>query len=133
MKPRISMITLGVIDLQESIKFYQKGLGFPKMESPAEVAFFTLNGSWLGLYNRKSFAEDATVSSEGSGFTGFTLSHNVASEAEVDHTIKQAVSAGATLVKQPQKVFRGRLLWLLQRPRRLLMGGCLQSPLLGWP
>jgi len=109
MKPRISMITLGVIDLQESIKFYQKGLGFPKMESPAEVAFFTLNGSWLSLYHRKSLAEDATVSSEGSGFTGFTLSHNVASEAEVDNTIKQAVSAGATLVKPPQKVFWGGL------------------------
>ena len=101
------MITLGVIDLEESIKFYQKGLGFPKMESPAEVAFFTLNGSWLGLYNRKSLVEDSTVSSEESGFTRFTLSHNVASEAEVDHTIKQAVSAGATLVKQTQKVFWG--------------------------
>ena len=43
------MITLGVIDLEESIKFYQNSLGFPKMESPTEVAFLTLNGSWLGL------------------------------------------------------------------------------------
>ena len=105
MKPRISMITLGVSDLETSIKFYQEGLGFPKMESPPEVAFFTLNGSWLGLYSRESLAEDATVAPEGSGFTGFTLSHNVASEAEVDQTIEQAVSVGATLVKPPQKVF----------------------------
>ena len=107
MKPRISMITLGVNDLETSIKFYQEGLGFPKMESSPEVAFFTLNGSWLGLYNRKSLAEDATVSPEGSGFTGFTLSHNVASESEVDQTIEQAVSVGAKLVKPPQKVFWG--------------------------
>ena len=101
------MITLGVSDLETSIKFYQSGLGFPKMESPPEVAFFTLNGTWLGLYSRESLAEDAAVSPEGSGFTGFTLSHNVASEAEVDQTIEQAISTGATLVKPPQKVFWG--------------------------
>ena len=61
MKPRISMITLGVNDLETSIRFYQDGLGFPKMESTPDVAFFTLNGSWLGLYNRESLAEDATA------------------------------------------------------------------------
>ena len=59
MKPRISMVTLGVSDLQKSIAFYQRGLGFPKMESPPDVAFFTLNGSWLGLYARDSLAQDA--------------------------------------------------------------------------
>ena len=107
MKPRISMITLGVKDLETSIKFYHEGLGFPKMESPSEVAFFTLNGSWLGLYSRESLAEDATVSPAGSGFAGFTLSHNVASKAEVDQSIEQAVSAGAELIKRPQKVFWG--------------------------
>jgi len=101
------MITLGVSELEASIQFYQDGLGFPKMESLPEVAFFTLNGSWLGLYSRDSLAEDATVSPEGSGFTGFTLSHNVASETEVDQTIEQAVSAGATLIKSPQKTFWG--------------------------
>jgi catechol 2,3-dioxygenase-like lactoylglutathione lyase family enzyme len=54
MNPRISMITLGVNDLETSIRFYKDGLGFPKMESPPEVAFFILNGSWLGLYGRES-------------------------------------------------------------------------------
>ena len=52
MKPRISMITLGVSDLPRSIEFYERGLGFPRMVSPPEVAFFTLNGTWLGLYGR---------------------------------------------------------------------------------
>ena len=84
MKPRISMITLGVKDFEKSVKFYEEGLGFPRMESPPEVAFFTLNGSWLGLYGRESLAEDASVSAEGSGFSGFALAHNVASEAEVE-------------------------------------------------
>jgi catechol 2,3-dioxygenase-like lactoylglutathione lyase family enzyme len=107
MKPRISMITLGVKDLQRSVNFYQHGLGFPRMDSPPEVAFFTLNGSWLGLYGRESLAEDAAVSADGSGFSGFALAHNVASEAEVDKLIEQAISAGATLAKAAQKTSWG--------------------------
>ncbi len=107
MKPRISMITLGVRDLAVSIAFYEQGLGLPRMESPPEVAFFTLNGTWLGLYGREALAEDAQVSHDGEGFEGFALSHNVASEAEVDELMAQAVAAGGTLVKQPQKVFWG--------------------------
>ena len=107
MKPRISMITLGVRDLAEAVKFYEAGLGFPRMESPPEVAFFTLNGSWLGLYSRNALAEDATVPPEGNGFEGFTLSHNVSSEEEVEQVMGQALAAGATLVKAAQKVFWG--------------------------
>jgi catechol 2,3-dioxygenase-like lactoylglutathione lyase family enzyme len=107
MNPRISMITLGVRDLAAAIRFYEQGLGFPRMDSPPEVAFFTLNGSWLGLYGREALADDATVSAEGSGFEGFTLAHNVQSEAEVDAVLAQAVAAGATLVKPAGKVFWG--------------------------
>ena len=54
MKPRITMITFGVTHLEGSIEFYQEGLGFPRMESLPEVAFFTLIGSWLRLCNRVS-------------------------------------------------------------------------------
>ena len=107
MKPRISMITLGVRDLDKAVEFYEKGLGFPRMQSPPEVAFFTLNGTWLGLYGREALAEDATVSPEGEGFESFTLAHNVSSKEEVDEVVSQAVAAGAVLVKQPQEVFWG--------------------------
>lgn len=107
MKPRISMITLGVRDLQKAITFYEDGLGFPRMDSTPGVAFFTLNGTWLGLYGWDALAEDAQVPADGTGFAGFSLAHNVASEQEVDAVVNQAVSAGGTLVKQPQKVFWG--------------------------
>lgn len=107
MKPRISMITLGVSDLEKAIGFYEKGLGFPRMESPPEVAFFTLNGTWLGLFGRKSLAEDANVTAQGSGFPGFTLSHNVESEAEVDRVFANAVAVGAVALKKPQKTSWG--------------------------
>lgn len=107
MKPRISMITLGVSDLERSITFYEKGLGFPRKESPPEVAFFTLNGTWLGLFGRDALAEDAKVSSDGSGFNAFSLAHNLESEAEVDAAMDQALAAGAELVKKPEKVFWG--------------------------
>ena len=107
MKPRISMITLGVNNLEASVQFYEEGLGLPRMDSPPEVAFFTLNGSWLGLYSRESLAEDTGVSAEGSGFAGITIAHNVDSEEAVDDVLKQAVEAGAKLVKPAQKVFWG--------------------------
>ncbi len=101
------MITLGVRDLAASIRFYEEGLGLPRMESPPEVAFFTLNGTWLGLYGHEALAEDAGVPAEGSGFAGIALAHNLASEAEVDELLEQAVAAGAKLVKPGQKVFWG--------------------------
>jgi uncharacterized glyoxalase superfamily protein PhnB len=101
------MVTLGVRNFDAAVAFYEQGLGFPRMESPPGVAFFTLNGTWLGLYGWDELAEDATVSAEGSGFAGVTLAHNVASEVEVDEVVSQALAAGATLVKKPQKVFWG--------------------------
>ncbi|AWI74740.1 glyoxalase [Parazoarcus communis] len=107
MQPRISMITLGVRDIAASVEFYEKGLGFPRLESPPSVAFFKLNGTWLGLYGREALAEDAQVPADGSGFSGFALAHNVSSEKEVDGVIARAVKAGATLTKKPQKVFWG--------------------------
>ncbi|MCA9235260.1 MAG: VOC family protein [Planctomycetales bacterium] len=107
MKPRISMITLGVRDLPAAVKFYEQGLGFPRRKSSPEVAFFTLNGTWLGLYGREALAEDANVPAEGGGFAGFALAHNVHSEAEVDAVIAHAIAAGATLVKPPQTVSWG--------------------------
>jgi uncharacterized protein len=107
MQPRISMITLGVADLEKSILFYQQGLGFPRMESPPEVAFFPLDGSWLGLFGRTALAEDAGVPAEGGGFSGIALAHNVTSEAEVDAAIARAVDAGAKLVKHARKTSWG--------------------------
>jgi uncharacterized glyoxalase superfamily protein PhnB len=77
------------------------------MDSPPEVAFFTLNGSWLALYDRESLAKDAGVSPEGSGFAGITIAHNVASENAVDEVMQQALSAGANLVKPARKTSWG--------------------------
>lgn len=108
MQPRISMITLGVDDIGESIRFYEQGLGFPRL--PAEddkVAFFSLNGSWLGLYPRHLLARDAGVTSQGRGSHSVTLAHNVQSREEVDEVMIRALAAGATLVKTAKEVFWG--------------------------
>ncbi len=107
MQPRISMITLGVSDLEISKKFYRDGLGFPLKDDEPNIAFFKLNGTWLGLYGRDALAEDATVPAEGSGFSGIALAHNVSSEQEVEDVLAEAVRAGATLLKPAQKVSWG--------------------------
>jgi catechol 2,3-dioxygenase-like lactoylglutathione lyase family enzyme len=107
MEPRITLITLGVADLERSIAFYRDGLGLPQRDGPDGIAFLETSGTRLSLYPRKALAEDAQVSSEGSGFRDFTLAHNVRSTEDVDRTLREAVAAGATLVKPGQKVFWG--------------------------
>ena len=107
MKPHITIITLGVIDLQRAINFYEKGLGLPRKNESDSIAFFDMSGTMLALYPRDELAEDITISPEGTGFQGFTLAHNVASPEEVDLTLAEAVAAGAELVKPGQEAFWG--------------------------
>jgi uncharacterized protein len=109
MKSKISLITLGVTNFQESLTFYRDGLGFKVHEfaDGQDVAFFELDGTWLSIYPREKLAEDAKVSATGSGFQGFTLAHNVGSKAEVDQVYAHALSVGAKPVKTPEEVFWG--------------------------
>lgn len=103
------MITLGVDDVAAAATFYETGLGLPRFAVPSdEVAFFDLAGTWLGLFGRAALAEDAGVAdagvaAESAPFGGFALAHNLASEAEVDALFKEALAAGATVTKAPQK------------------------------
>ncbi len=101
MKPRISMVALGVKDLAASQKFYEEGLGLPKVDGPPGVAFFDLNGTWLGLSPMDDQAKDIGVSVQASGYAGINLVHNVASEAEVDRVVEDAKKAGASVIKPP--------------------------------
>jgi len=116
MKPHITLITLGVKDLQRAIEFYQQGLGLPRREGPDGIAFFETTGTMLSLYPRDKLAEDITIPEQGSGFPGFTLAHNVDSPEQVDRTLAEAVAAGALLVKPGQKVFWGGYSGYFQDP-----------------
>ncbi|MFN3521047.1 MAG: VOC family protein [Phenylobacterium sp.] len=109
MKPKISLITLGARDLPRMVAFYRDGLGFPthNYTDGDDMVMFRLEGSWLGLFPRKASAEDAGVSSEGSGFSGVVLSHNEPSKEAVDRAFAEALAAGAAPVKTPQDVFWG--------------------------
>ncbi|MBI5251515.1 MAG: VOC family protein [Desulfomonile tiedjei] len=99
MEPRISIITLGVSNLERSISFYRDCLGLPMRESSPEIAFFETKGTWLALFPRDLLADDAGTPPEGSGFRGFTLAHNVRTRGEVDGTLAEAAAAGAKIVK----------------------------------
>jgi len=106
-EPHITIVGLGVADLQRAIEFYQEGLGLPRNEGPEDIAFFNMGGVILSVYPRDKLAEDIGVSPEGSGFSGVTLAHNVASPEAVDALLQEAVAAGAKLIKPGQKVFWG--------------------------
>ena len=109
MQPRISIITLGVKDLEASYKFYKEGLGFPTSRSDdQQIVFFQTSGVCLALYPQEKLAEDAKLQNTNhSGFKGFTIAHNVRTKEEVDQVIGLAKSAGAKIVKEAQKVFWG--------------------------
>ena len=97
MKPRISVITLGVADLERSRRFYCDGLGFTaRPESSERAVFIQLQGAWLSLFPRDWLAQLAHTSPEGTGFPGVVISHNVGTAGEVDEVIALALKAGGT-------------------------------------
>ncbi|MDB5284342.1 MAG: hypothetical protein JWO06_3417 [Bacteroidota bacterium] len=108
MRQKLNLITLGVADLERSLNFYEKGLGWKRASPETEgIAFFPLGGMVLSLYSRKALAEDAMLSEAGSGFSGISLSYNAKSEQEVDDVLSEVEKLGATIVKPAQKVFWG--------------------------
>ena len=107
MEPHVSLIALGVSNLERALAFYRDEQGLPMREGDTGVAFFQLRGLWLALFPREALAEDAGVSSAGQGFTGIALAHNVSTNEEVDALLGQAVAAGGLLVKAGQPAFWG--------------------------
>ena len=112
MEPRVSLLTLGVSDLERAVAFYRDGLGWPKSEvGGEEVAFFKTAGVVIALFPRPSFAADAGIDVddvEHGGFSRISLAHNVAEEGQVDAVLAEAAQAGATIVKEAQEIFFGR-------------------------
>ncbi len=123
MKPRVSIITIGVDDLERSLRFYRDGLGLrtegiigTEFEYGA-VAFFDLeSGVKFALYPRKSLAMDSEVPLGPHSATELSLGHNVLSPEEVDAVMEQAKNAGAVIVKPAQKTFWGGYAGYFQDP-----------------
>jgi uncharacterized glyoxalase superfamily protein PhnB len=107
MEQRLTLVTLGVGDLEHSRRFYA-ALGWREIEPRQEsVAFFQLNGIGLSLFPRKELAKDAQMADGPAGFSGITLAHNLRNEGAVDALFAEMIAAGATSVKTPRKVFWG--------------------------
>ena len=108
MEPRITLITLGVEDLERSLAFYRDGLGWPtegivgeEFENGAVVFFDLKNGMKLALWPRTSLAIEARVSAEGKSAATFEVAHNVRTREEVDQVIALARAAGARITNPP--------------------------------
>jgi uncharacterized protein len=107
MEQRISLITLGVADLERSRAFYER-LGWQRSVRDADgIAFFQAGGMAFALYPRSDLAKDAGLAPEGQGFPGFALAYNARSRAEVDAVLAEAQGAGATILKPAQEAFWG--------------------------
>jgi uncharacterized protein len=123
MKPRITLITIGVDDLERSLRFYRDGLGLKtegivgtQFEHGA-VAFFELQeGLKLAIWPRKSIAHDSGIPLGASSPTEFTIGHNVSTKAQVDAVIEQAKKAGAAIVKPAHNTFWGGYAGYFQDP-----------------
>lgn len=123
MKPRITLITLGVDDLERAVRFYRDGLGWKTdgivgtgFEHGA-VAFFDLHGGLrLALWPRASLAHDTGLALSGNHPPGFSLAHNVTSRAEVDAAMGEAREAGARIVKEAYETFWGGYAGYFQDP-----------------
>ena len=123
MKPRITVLTLGVSDLETSLAFYRDGLGLltegivgQEFEYGA-VAFFNLqNGLMLALWPRTSIARDAGLALQPPSATEFTIGHNVGSKEEVDAVMEQATRAGAKIVRAAGETFWGGYAGYFQDP-----------------
>ena len=123
MKPHITLLTLGVSDLQRAVEFYRDGLGFPTEGivgaefTHGAVAFFTLSsGLKLALWPRESLAADSGLALQPPSSTEMSLGHNVASEKEVNDVMQQAAQAGARIVKPAQATFWGGYAGYFQDP-----------------
>jgi catechol 2,3-dioxygenase-like lactoylglutathione lyase family enzyme len=106
MEQRVSVITLGISDLDRARRFYE-ALGWKTGAKEADdVVFFQAGGLVLSLWGREKLAEDSTVS-VGTGWGGMALAHNVRSPEEVDEVIEEARAAGATIGREPGDTFYG--------------------------
>jgi catechol 2,3-dioxygenase-like lactoylglutathione lyase family enzyme len=123
MKPRITVITICVDDLEKSRRFYQDGLGLKtegiigqEFEHGAVVFFDLQAGLRLALWPRKSLAHDSGLAPGQPSPTELSLGHNVSSRTEVDAVMEQAKNAGATIVKPAQETFWGGYAGYFQDP-----------------
>jgi len=123
MKPRITVITIGVDDLEKSLAFYRDGLGLPtqgivgKEFAHGAVAFFDLqSGVKLAIWARKDIAHDAQIPQTPGSASEFTIGHNVSSKNEVDAVMEQAKRAGARIVKIAGDTFWGGYAGYFQDP-----------------
>ena len=123
MEPRITVLTLGVDDLERSVRFYRDGLGLPtegiigrEFEHGA-VAFFKLQaGLLLAVWPRDSIAHDTQIAKTAHSPTEFTIGHNVRTTEEVDQVMAQAVAAGARVLKSAAPTFYGGYAGYFQDP-----------------
>jgi len=107
MEQRVSIITLGVADLERSRAFYER-LGWKRSMAGAEgIIFFQMRGMALALFPRGELAKDANIEPDGTGFSGISLAYNARRREDVDSALAEAEAAGAKLIQHAHEAFWG--------------------------
>ena len=106
MEQRVSLLTLGVIDLARARAFYE-GLGWSPAMDIQETVFYEAGGTVLVLWGREKLAADTGVVDGGADWSGITMAHNVRSRDEVHEVVEQARSLGAEIAREPAETFYG--------------------------
>ena len=117
MDQRLTMITLGVSDLENSKRFYNEVFGWtPTKDSNENIVFYKANGMLLSLYERQALVDDAMISTEGERFRSFSMAYNTRNKEEVDALMAMFNAAGTTILKEAQDVFWGGYSGYIQDP-----------------
>ena len=106
MEQRLSLVTLGVADLEVSLRFYE-ALGWKRGNANPSIVFFQLPGMIMALWSRSALAEDAGLTPNERGFGGIALAYNARSKADVEAVLAEAEHAGARILKPAKDTFWG--------------------------
>ena len=124
MESRLSMMSLGVKDLKVSRRFYSEGLGFVERQQTNEfIVFYDLGAMTLSLYPEEKLAAEVEMPANGEGFRGFTLSHNLRTEAGGRRTTERCSFSGSAIDQKGLSRRLGRIFRLFFRSRRVSLGG----------
>lgn len=107
MEQRLSLLTIGVKNLQDIKEFYTQKFGWTPVAENKDIVFFKLNGFLLSFFPNQNLVQEAGIENTSSKFKGFTLAYNLSTKEEVDLLFKNFHDSGVKILRNPEETFFG--------------------------